>query len=137
MKRQIDKLLPGRLQTEASKRLEQYITNTEQESEVSLAETDGSLQGKVNINVNNRNKVRLTEKVLNINQQAINTLQEIIQFNGKLMGDLDKGANVSITNSHIETTGEPAFYIKTEQDNTDRENHEYELSDAKDFWVDQ
>ena len=137
MKRQIDKLLPGRLQTEAGKRLEQYINNTEQESEVNVAETDGRLQGKVNINVNNRNKVRLTEKVLNINQQAINTLQEIIQFNGKLMGDLDKGANVSITNSHVETTGEPAFYIKTEQDSTDRENHEYELSDVKDFWVDQ
>ena len=140
MKRQIDKILPDRLRTEASKRLEEYISGIPggfiNQPEKLKEQLEEKVEGKVNIYVNNRNKVRLSEKVLNTNEEAVRVIQEIIKSNNNVMKNLDEGTQINITNSTVTTNGGTGFYIETKQDSTHRERYEYDLEDNDDIWLD-
>lgn len=126
MRRQIDRNLPDRLILKSRKKLEEHIKD-ETDEKLTYDSEEPKTEGKVNITVNNRNKVRLTEKVLDINKAIIYTMEEIIQSNNKLMEALDEGTQITIQDSTFINNDGPNLNIETKQDNTSRESYEYDI----------
>ena len=127
MKRQIDRNLPDRLILKSRKKLEEHIKD-ETDDKLTYDSEEPNTEGKINITVNNRNKIRLTEKVLDINKAAIYTIEEIIQSNNKVMEALDEGTQITVRDStFINNNNGPNLNIETKQDNTSRESYEYDI----------